>query len=166
MAPRHRETEPKNSAHRRSHKDLLASAHHRNRQLTGGQTHHLPHRPTAPPPHREYPPQSAKYRMWGPGFLDVPLVPEEQEPATPTGTPTQARFTKTMNLDAIARLQADELQKLIESLQGVASDRQEPTRQPPMQTATALTEDEIQWEQLSSGHKHANLICGCGSANH
>ena len=48
-----------------------------------------------------------------------------------------------MNLDAIAGLQADELQKLIESLQGLAAARQEPTRQPPVQTATALAEDEI-----------------------
>ena len=55
------------------------------------------------------------------------LIPEEQEPATPTGAPTQARVTETMNLDAIAGLQADELQKLIESLQGLTAARQEPT---------------------------------------
>ena len=53
---------------------------------------------------------------------------------------------ETMNLDAIAGLQADELQlqKLIESLQGLAAARQEPTQQPPVQAATALAEDEIQ----------------------
>ena len=107
--------------------------------------------PSAPPPHREDPTQSAHYRLWGPGFLDVSLVPEEQEPATPTGAPTQARVTETMNLDAIAGLQADELQKLIEILQGLAAAWQEPTRQPPVQTATSVAEDKIQWEQLSTG---------------
>ena len=59
------------------------------------------------------------------------LVLEEQELATPTGAPTQARATEIMNLDAIAGLQADELQNLIESLQGLMAARQEPTRQPP-----------------------------------
>ena len=34
--------------------------------------------PSAPPPHREDPTQSAHYRLWGPGFLDVSLVLEEQ----------------------------------------------------------------------------------------
>ena len=65
---------------------------------------HTPNRrtdtPSAPPPHREDPTQSAHYRLWGPGFLYASLVPEEQEPATPTGAPTQARVTETMNLDA------------------------------------------------------------------
>ena len=56
-----------------------------------------------------------------------------------------------MNLDAIAGLQADELQKLIEILKGLAAARQEPTRQPPVQTAIASSEDEIRWEQLSAG---------------
>ena len=107
--------------------------------------------PPAPPSHREDPTQSAHYRLWGPGFLDVSLVFEEQEQATPTGSPTQVRVTKTMNLDAIAGLQADELQKLIESLQGLSAARQEPARQPPVQTETASAEDEIQWEQLSTG---------------
>ena len=83
--------------------------------------------PSAPLSHREDPTQSAHYRLWSPGFLDVSLVPEEQEQATPTGAPTQARISETMNLDAIAGLQADELQKLIESLQGLAAARQEPT---------------------------------------
>ena len=51
--------------------------------------------------------------MKHPGFLDVSLVPEEQEPATTTKAPAQARDTAGMNLNAIASLQADELQKLI-----------------------------------------------------
>ena len=97
------------------------------------------------------PTQSAHYRLWVPGFLDVSLVPEEQEPATPTKAPAQARATEIMNLDAIASLQADELQKLIKSLQGLAAARQEPTRQSPTQTAKASAEDEIRWEQLSAG---------------
>ena len=70
------------------------------------------------------PTQSAHYRLWGPGFLDVSLIPEEQEPATPTKAPSQARATAGMNLDAIASLQEDDLQKLIESLQGLAASRQ------------------------------------------
>ena len=56
-----------------------------------------------------------------------------------------------MNLDAIAGLQADELEKLIESLQGLVAARQEPTQQPPVHTATASAEEEIRWEQLSAG---------------
>ena len=52
-----------------------------------------------------------------------------------------------MNLDAIESLQADDLQKLIKSLQGLAAAR----RQPPVQIATASAEDEIRWEQLSAG---------------
>ena len=83
----------------------------------------------------EDPTQSAHYRLWGPGFLDVSLIPEEQEPATPTGAPTQARTTEIMNLDVIAGLQADDLQNLIEILQGLVAAWQEPTRQPPVQTA-------------------------------
>ena len=69
------------------------------------------------------PTQSVHYRMWGPRFLDVSLVSEEQEPATPTKAPAQAMATAGMNLDAIASLQADELQKLIKSLQGLAVSR-------------------------------------------
>ena len=60
-----------------------------------------------------------------------------------------------MNLDAMAGLQADELQKLIESLQGLAAARQESTQQPPMQTETAPVEDDIQWEHLSTGRVQA-----------
>ena len=56
-----------------------------------------------------------------------------------------------MNLDAIAGLQVDELQKLIKSLQGLTAARQEPTQQPPVQTATSSAEEEIRWEQLSAG---------------
>ena len=55
------------------------------------------------------PTHSAHCRLWGPGFLDVSLVPEEQELATPTQAPAQAMATAGMNLDALASLQADEL---------------------------------------------------------
>ena len=60
-----------------------------------------------------------------------------------------------MNLDAMAGLKADELQKLIKSLQGLAAARQEPTQQPPVQTETAPAEDDIQWEHLSTGRVQA-----------
>ena len=60
-----------------------------------------------------------------------------------------------MNLDAMAGLQADDHQKLIEILQGLAAARQEPTQQPPMQTETAPAEDNIQWEHLSTGRVQA-----------
>ena len=60
-----------------------------------------------------------------------------------------------MNRDAMAGLQADELQKLIENLQGLAAARQETKQQPPMQTETAPVEDEIQWEHLSTGRVQA-----------
>ena len=62
----------------------------------------------------------------------------------PTDAATPARATGAMNLDAVAGLQADELKKLIESLQGLAAARQEPTQQSPMQAETAPVEDEIQ----------------------
>ena len=84
------------------------------------------------------------------------LVPEEQEPATPTEAPAEARATEIMNLNAIASLQSDELQKLIESLQGLAAARQEPTRQPPVQTATTSAEEEIRWEKLGAGQLPAS----------
>ena len=82
------------------------------------------------------------------------LVPEEQEPATPTKAPAQTMATAGMNLDAIASLQADELQKLIEILQGLAASRQEgptPTQQQPVNTATTAAEEEIWWEQIGAG---------------
>ena len=60
-----------------------------------------------------------------------------------------------MNLDAVAGLQADELQMLIESLQGLAAARQEPTQQSTMQAEIAPVEDEIQWEHLSTGRGQA-----------
>ena len=90
----------------------------------------------------------------GPGFFGVSLVPEEQEPATPTKPTAQAMATAGMNLDAIASLQVDELQNLIESLQGLAVSSQEgptPTRQPPVHTATKAAEEEIRWEQMVEG---------------
>ena len=62
--------------------------------------------------------------------------------------------TAGMNIDAIASLQADELQKLVESLQGLVASRQEgptPTQQPPGNTATKAAEEEIQWEKLGAG---------------
>ena len=54
--------------------------------------------------------------------------------------------TAGMNLDAFEILQAYELRKLIESLQGLAVSRQEgttPTRQPPVRTLTTAEEEEI-----------------------
>ena len=69
------------------------------------------------------PTQSAHYRLWSPGFLVVSLVPEEQDPATQTKAPALAMATAGMNLDIIASLQVDDLQKLIQSLQGLAASR-------------------------------------------
>ena len=54
--------------------------------------------------------------MWGPGFIGVSLVPEEQEPATPIQAPAQAMATAGMNLDALTSLQEDDIQKFIKSL--------------------------------------------------
>ena len=79
------------------------------------------------------------------------LFPEEQEPDTTTKAPAQVRATAGMNLDAIASLHVDELQKLIKSLQGLAASSQEPTRQPPVHTATTLAEEDIRWEQMGAG---------------
>ena len=64
-----------------------------------------------------------------------------------------------MNLDAMAGLQADELQKLIKSLQGLAAARQEPTQQPPMQTETAPAETTssgniLVQEEFRQQHSH------------
>ena len=83
------------------------------------------------------PTQSAHYRLWGPGFLDVSLVPEEQELATPIQAPAQAMANAGMNLDSLESIQADDLRKLTESLQGLVAARQEgktPTLQPPIHT--------------------------------
>ena len=82
-------------------------------------------------------------------------IPEERTQATPTGAPTQSRSTGAMNFDAMSGLQADELQKLIESLQVLTAARQEHTQKPPMQTETAPVEDDIQWEHLSTGRVQA-----------
>ena len=111
---------------------------------------------SAPPSQKETknPTQSSHYRLWGPGFLDVSLVLEQQELATPTQAPAQAMATAGMNMDALARLQADELRKLIEILQGLAASRQEgttPTQQPPVHTSTTVEEEEIRWEQMGTG---------------
>ena len=59
--------------------------------------------------------------MCGLGFLDVYLVPEEQELATPTQAPTQVMANTGMNLDTLTSLQANEFQKLIKSLQGLSA---------------------------------------------
>ena len=59
-----------------------------------------------------------------------------------------------MNLDALTSLQAGDLQKLIESLQGLAASWQEgltPTQQPPIHTPTTAEEEEIRWEQMGAG---------------
>ena len=101
--------------------------------------------------------QSSHCRLWGPGFLDVSLVPEQQELATLTqapSVPAQTMAITDMNLDAIASLQVDELQKLIERLQGLSASRQEdtkPTQQPPVHALTPAEEEEIRWEQVGTG---------------
>ena len=117
------------------------------------------------------PTQSSHYRLRGPVFLDLSIVPEQQELEAPTQLPSSTIKRKSgqrtviqspgrgsarpqgktdpqvsteepaptmatpgVNLDALASLQEDELQKLIESLQGLAASRQEettPTQQPP-----------------------------------
>ena len=82
-------------------------------------------------------------------------IPEERTQAMPTESPTLARATRAMNLDAVAGLQANELQNIIESLQGLAAAKQEPSQQSPMQAETAPVEDEIQWEHLSTGRGQA-----------
>ena len=123
------------------------------------------------------PTQSAHYRLWGPGFLNVSLVPEEQELTTPTQAPTQAMATASMNLDALASLQADELQKLIKSLQGLAASRQEgttPTRKPPAHTSTTLEGEEIRWERSApvlprrtgADHSHPSTNPSYGNCKH
>ena len=66
--------------------------------------------------------------------------------------------TPGVNMDALANLQADELRKLIESLQDLAASRTEKTPtptapQPPPIPATAAGEEElILWEQVGTGH--------------
>ena len=62
--------------------------------------------------------------------------------------------TPGMNLDALSSLQADELRKLIESIQGLAASRQEettPTRQPPVHASATSEEEAIRWEQVGTG---------------
>ena len=98
--------------------------------------------------------QSAHYRLWGPGFLDVSLFPEEQDPSTPTQAPAQAMDYVGMNLSTLTIPHADDLQKLIESLQGLSASRQEspsPTRQPPVQTPTTAEEEENRLELMGAG---------------
>ena len=73
------------------------------------------------------PNQSSHYRLWGPGFLDVSLVLEQQELATvaqPPLVPAQTMANFGMHLYALASLQADELRKVIEILQGLAASSQ------------------------------------------
>ena len=62
--------------------------------------------------------------------------------------------TAGMKLDALASLQADELRKLIKSLQRLAASMQEgttPKRHPPVHTSTTAEEEEIRWEQMVAG---------------
>ena len=137
------------------------------------------------------PTQSSHYRLWGPGFLDVSLVPEEQELATPTQPPSstiqkkygrrttikspgqsttrtqgktdhqastevpaQTMATSGMNLDALASLHADELQKLIKSIQGLAASRQEETTPPPKTTHTCFSTSRGRGNQVqTSGNR-------------
>ena len=61
--------------------------------------------------------------------------------------------TPSMNLDALVSLQADEIQQLIESLQGLAASRQEettPTQQPPVHASAPAEEEAIRWEQVGT----------------
>ena len=60
------------------------------------------------------------------------------DPKVSTEDPAPTMATPGMNIDALASLQADELRKLIKSLQGLAASRQEeaiPTQQPPIPTS-------------------------------
>ena len=62
--------------------------------------------------------------------------------------------TPGMNLDDLANLQADELQKLVEILQGLAASRQEeatPTQQPPVLASAPAEEEAIRWEKVETG---------------
>ena len=58
--------------------------------------------------------------------------------------------TPSINLDALASLQTDYLQKLIEILQGIVASRQEeyPTQQPPIPDSTLEEEEAIRWEHV------------------
>ena len=64
--------------------------------------------------------------------------------------------TPGVNLDALANLQADDLRKIIESLQCLAASRTEvaPTqttpRLPPTPTTAAGGEEAILWEQVGT----------------
>ena len=70
--------------------------------------------------------------------------------------PTMA--TPGLRLDALANLQAGELKKLIESLQGLAASRIEGTptlttpQRPPIPDTAAGEEEAIMWEQVGTGH--------------
>ena len=122
----------------------------------GNRQTHTTFAPTSPKETKDLT-QSSYYRLWGPGFLDVSLVLEQQELATaaqPPLVPAQTMATSGMNQNALASLQADELQNLIESLQGLAESRQEettPTQQPPVHASTPAEEEEIRWEQVGTG---------------
>ena len=70
------------------------------------------------------------------------------DPQVITDEPAPTMATPGMNLDALFSLQADELQKLIESLQGLAASRQEeatPTRQPRIPDSAPEEEEAIRW---------------------
>ena len=64
--------------------------------------------------------------------------------------------TPGANLKALANLQADELQKLIEVLQGIAASRKGTTptasQHPHVPAATTGEEEAILWEQFSTGN--------------
>ena len=62
--------------------------------------------------------------------------------------------TTGMNLGAIESLQADELRKIIESLQGLAASRQDettPTQQPPIHASSPEEAEIIRWDQVGTG---------------
>ena len=56
---------------------------------------------------------ASNYRLWGPGLLDVSLIIEQQEMATPTQAPAQKMATSGMNLDVLSILQEYNLRKLV-----------------------------------------------------
>ena len=123
-----------------------------------------------------------QYRLHGPGFQDEPNHPPPstgrqasrrrtviQSPGrgntrpsaatdyqAHTEVPETTMTTPSVNLEALANLQADELRNIIESLQGMAASRTEgaptPTtpQHPPTPTTAVGEEEAILWEQVGT----------------
>ena len=71
-----------------------------------------------------------------------------------TEVPAQTMATPGMNLESLASLHADELQNLIEILQGLAVSRQEgktPMQQPHVHASAPAEEEAIRWEKVGTG---------------